>query len=139
MFAHKLALTTPFAIGAIIATDTVHPVIAVGLGALCAALGWSGYGLYLVGTDKLALRKFFATIGIAMLAGVVSVTFLPIDNFVQLLVACGLMGTVSEQVLRRARGGVLNMFGNQPSNDYDNQPPTRRRRNPAPDEDSPEG
>ena len=138
MIAHKLALTAPFALGAIIATDTVHPIMAVGLGALCAALGWSGYGLYLVGTDKLKLRKFFATIGIAMLAGVVSVTFLPIDNFVQLLVACGLMGTVSEQVLRRARGGVLNMFGNQPSND-DNQNQSRRRNHPAStDEDPPE-
>jgi hypothetical protein len=124
MFIQKLALILPLATAAIIATETVHPAVAVGLGALCAALGWSGYGLYLVGTRAITLRKFFATIGIAMLAGVVSVTFLPIDNFVQLLVACGLMGTASEQVLKRARSGVLNMFGN---NDYD-QEPTRNRR-----------
>ena len=120
MIAPKLALTFPLALGAIMATETVHPVMAVGLGALCAALGWSGYGMYLVGTDKLKLRKFFATIGIAMLAGVVSVTFLPINNFVQLLVACGLMGTVSEQVVKRARSGVLNMFGSQPNDDDSN-------------------
>ncbi len=111
MIAHKIATTMPLALGAIIATETVHPLLAVGLGALCAALGWSGYGMYLVGTDKLKLRKFFATIGIAMFAGVVAVTFLPIQNFVQLLVACGLMGTVSEEVLKRARNMILNMFG----------------------------
>jgi hypothetical protein len=133
MIHHKLALTLPVATAAIIATETVHPLMAVSLGALCAALGWSGYGLYLVGTDKLLLRKFFATLGISMIAGVVGVTFLPIDNFVQLLVACGLCGTMSEQVLKRTRNTLLNMLGNK-SDDDDPPPPRTRRKTHNPEE-----
>jgi len=122
MFLEKLAalkayasLTSlPLAAAAIITTDSIHPVASVLLGAACAALGWSGYGIYLVGHGKLKLKKFFATIGIAMISGVVSVTFLPIENFVQLLVACGLLGTMSEQVIIRARNTVSNMLGTMP-------------------------
>lgn len=94
----------------IIRTDSVHPVHALMLTILSGMLGWIAFGGYQLGLKRISKTEFFTTIGLSGFVGAIVGSFLPLDNFIQLLIACAILGTVCQKTFDLAQAGFLGMF-----------------------------
>jgi hypothetical protein len=97
---------------AVITTDSVDPLHALAFGMLAGLIGWTGWGLYLVTTDALTLKKFFGKLILAAMAGGVFVAFVPLKDFIQLMAGALGAGVLCEPILKRFLDSILNLFGN---------------------------
>ena len=121
-FALKLhAITTSVVSAAIISTESIHPLHALSFGMLAGLIGWTAWGLYLVTTDQLTLKRFLGKLILAALAGGVFVAFVPLNDFIQLMAGCLGAGVLCEPIMKRFLDGILNIFGKSVDSSTDNQ------------------
>lgn len=132
-----LKIHTFFVIGAvcsIIRTDSVHPVHALALTILAGMLGWIAFGSYQLGLKRISKTEFVTAIGLSGFVGAIVGSFLPLDNFIQLLIACAILGTVCQKAFELTQAGFLGMLTSALSSLSKTPPPVNP--NPQTDEDS---